>query len=271
MKNNQSNQLTITKPTGAKATNQRLGYVPLGSCIPTNYQRTTKSAQVEKIVEEFNEAQLSVLTVSLRNGHYHIVDGLHRSKALKALGYTHALCIVLTGLTYEQEASLFRRQNENKRNIVTYDDFKAGLEEKDNKCLRINKIVTDNEFQIGKGGFFKLASIQALSTIVDEYGFQVLDDTLCLLAHTWSSIPKASQAESLLGVAEFVNRYGIADFADRMKDKFAVVFYDFSEAMRVKGSIGSGTSRKKFCRILVEHYNKGINGNSKKRLKWEDN
>jgi len=186
------------------------------------------------------------------------------------LGYDHALCIVLTGLTYEHEASLFRRQNENKRKIMTFDDFNAGLEEKDDKCLRINEIVNANSFQIGKGGFFRLACVKAISAIVDDYGYKVLDDTLCLLAHTWSSHPKASQAESLLGVAEFVHRYGMAEFSERMKDKFSAVFFDYCELMRLRGSVGSGTSCKKFCRLLVNHYNKGLGSNSKKRLAWED-
>ena len=254
-----------------KMTSQRVEHIALAACVPTNYQRTTSNSQVTDIIDEFDEARLGTLTVSLRDGNYHIVDGLHRSKALKALGYTHALCIVLTGLTYEQEAALFRRQNDNKRNILTFEDFAAGLEERDEMCIRINNIVKANSFQVGKGeSFFKLASVKALQTIVRDYGYGVLDDTLCLLANTWSSIPRASHYESLLGVAEFVYRYGIADFAERMKDKFSVVFYDYSEAMRVRGSIGSTTSRKKFCRILVEHYNKGFAHNNKKRLVWED-
>jgi hypothetical protein len=72
-----------------------------------------------------------------------------------------------------------------------------------------------------------------------------------------------------LGVAEFVNRYGKADFAERLKDKYAVVCYEYSEAMRFQGSAGSVKSRVKFCQILARNYNQGIARNSKKRLKWE--
>lgn len=253
-----------------KTTNQRLEHIALASCAPTNYQRATSDAQVAKIVRDFDESKLGALTVSLRDGKYHIVDGLHRSKALKTLGYTHALCVVLTCLTYEQEADFFRKQNQNKRGIVTFDDFRAGLEANDEMCVRVNAIVKDNDFEIGRGGFFKIAAIQALFTIVRDYGYDTLDDTLCLIASTWSGIPKASQCESLLGVAEFVHRYGMVDFAERLKDKFSVVYYDYTEAMRVRGSIGTATSRGKFCRVLVEHYNKGLRGVSKKRLRWEE-
>ena len=91
------------------APNQRIQLIELDKCVPTDYQRATSGRQVEKIISEFDEARLGVLTVSLRDGHLHVVDGLHRSLALKTLGYTHAYSMVLTGLTYEQEAHLFRR------------------------------------------------------------------------------------------------------------------------------------------------------------------
>jgi hypothetical protein len=221
-------------------------------------------------MKKFTEAKLGVLTVSLRRGNYYIVDGLHRSAALKKLGYTHAPCIVLTGMTYEQEADFYRKQDENKRPMSTFDDFKAGIEAKDEMCLNIQKILKDNKFQIGRGGFYKIQSIQTLFVIVRDFGYKTLDDTLFLLANTWGDIAKASDSEFLLGTAEFVYRYGIAEFSERLKSKFSVICYDYAESMRVRGSIGSTTSRKKLCRIFVDHYNKGIRANSKKRLQWED-
>ena len=234
-----------------KTTKQHIEHVELSKCVPTEYQRLTSEIQVKKIAGGFKEAKLGVLTVSLRDGKYHIIDGLHRAKALKILGYTHAPCIVLTGLTYEQEADFFRKQNENKRIITTFDDFKAGLEAKDEMCLNINKILNENEFQIGRGGFFKISSIHALFTIVKDFGYDTLNDTLFLLANTWSDIKQASRSEFLLGTAEFVYRYGIAEFSERLKGKFAVICYDYAEAMRVRGSIGSAASRKKFCQIQI--------------------
>ena len=253
-----------------KSTSQKLEFVSLADCEQTDYQRKTSDAQVAKIANAFDEAKLGVLTVSLRGGKYHIIDGLHRSLALKAVGYTHALCIVLTGLTYEQEADYFRKQNENKRNIITFDDFEAGLEAKDEMCIKINTIVKANDFSVGCGGFTKIKSVKALFTIVKDYGYNVLDETLFLIATTWNGIQNASTRECLLGVAEFVSRYGMVNFSERLRDKFSGIFYDYSESMRVRGSIGSGTSNKKFCRVLVAHYNKGFNGNSRHRLKWED-
>jgi len=255
-----------------KRTNQRICVVALSEMEPeSGYQRVTNPAQVENIVNKFDETKLGTLTVSKRDGKYHIIDGAHRSKALRKLGYTHAPCVVLSGLTFEQEAEYFRNQNQDKRLIKPMEFFRAGLVSGDEECVRIYAIVKSNGFHIGSGSkdFSKIAAIKALFTITGDYGYEILDETLCLLANTWSGVAKASQSESLLGVAEFVSRYGMADFAERMKEKFSVVFYDYTEAARTRGTVSSVTARKKFCRALVAHYNKGLANNSRKRLKWE--
>ena len=255
-----------------KTTGQRIASLPLAEIVLSDYQRGTNARQVNNIVRKFDEAKLGTLTVSEREGKYRLIDGAHRSRALRILGYTHAPCVVLSGLTYEQEADYFRRQNQDKRLLTPGDLFKAGLASGDEKCIKINRIVKANGFHIGSGNgnFYDLASVQTLYKIVEDFGYDVLDSTLFLIANTWGGIAKASQRETLLGVAEFVRRYGIAEFAERMREKFSIVWYDYTEAMRVRGSTNSASARKKYCRILVNHYNKGIVYNSKKRLTFED-
>ena len=256
-----------------KTTNQRIKRIALAELEPADYQRGTSDTQVANIVKRFDEAKLGTLTVSLRDGKFHIIDGAHRAKAMRNLGYTHALCVVLEGLTYQQEADYFRKQNRDKRNLTQFDNFKAGILSEDEQCIRINDIVKANGFKVGGGKtFWNLGSIHALFTIANDYGYAVFNETLSLIANTWCGIPVASQYECLLGVAEFVSRFGKADFTARMADKFALVWYDYCQTARVRGAVNSASTRKKFCRIFVEHYNKGLNSRSKKRLVWlEDN
>ena len=255
----------------AKTTNQRIELVALSDMVTeSGYQRPTNPKQVAKIAREFNESKLGVLIVSHRDGKFHVIDGSHRAKALRELGLTHALCQV-TSMTYEQESDFFMNQNENKRNLNPADTFNAGIEAKNKMCLNINAIVKANGFNIGRSkiDFKQISAIHALFTIVKDYSYDVLDDTLCLIASTWAGIPKASHSEFLLGVAEFVSQYGMVEFVDRMRDKFAVVYFEYCKAMR-QGFHGSTKSRKKFCRVLVEQYNKGLRSNQKAYLKWED-
>lgn len=256
----------------SKATNQRIRLIALSDMEPeSGYQRATNPVQVENIAKRFDESKLGTLIVSERGGKFHIIDGAHRAKALRKRGYTHAHCVVLTGLTFEQEAEYFRKQNQDKRLIKPMEFFRAGLVSGDALCANIYRIIRTNGFNIdaGKKGFYKIAAIKALFTIVDEYGYSTLDDTLRLLASVWSGFKGASQSVSLLGVAEFVSRYGTVDFAERMKGKFSAVFYDYTEAAYFR-TISGVSSRIKFCRVLVDHYNRGLTKESGKRLVWED-
>lgn len=257
----------------SKTINQRIEMIALANIEPSEFQRPTSAAQVASIVKNFDEAKLGTLTVSRRDGKYHIIDGAHRSRALRCLSYTHAPCIVLTGLTYEQEAEYYCKQNQDKRLLSPGDLYKAGLASGNEQCVTIDKIVRANGFHVGKGGskdFYRITAIKTLFTISEDYGYGVLDDTLFLIASTWAGITRASYSESLLGVAEFVSRYGLVDFVERLHEKFTVIWHEYTEAMRYQGSSGTTASRQKFCRILVMHYNKGLVHNSKKRLQWEE-
>ena len=161
------------------------------------------------------------------------------------------------------------QQDQNKRTLKPVDLFKAGIIAGDEKCIRINDIVKANSFQIGfsNKNFYMIGAIHTLFSIVEDYGYQTLDSTLCLIANTWAGIVKATSSGMLLGVAEFVHRYGVAEFDKRLCDCFAVVWYEHRIAMR--GSPYTVKARESLCRILVEQYNRGM-GRSKKRLKWED-
>jgi hypothetical protein len=173
--------------------------------------------------------------------------------------------VVLYGLTFKREAYLFRTQAKDRRLIKPFDFFKAGLISGDSQCVQINRIVRSNGFRIlpGNKDLTKIAAIQRLFTIVDDYGYETLDDTLHLISSTWDRVKKASGAVCLLGVAEFVSRYGLVDFVVRMKGKFKDVYNDYTEADE------PSSSRDRFCCALVTHYNKGLVHNSKKRLIWE--
>jgi hypothetical protein len=132
-----------------KNVDQRIEIIPLNRVMAAAYQRTTNTKQVVRIMNNFNEAKLGVLIVSERDGNFYIVDGTHRVSALRRLGYKSAMFIVLEGLTYEQEADFFRRQNENTRQLTLYTRFKAGLESNDKLCKTINAIVERNMFVVG--------------------------------------------------------------------------------------------------------------------------
>jgi hypothetical protein len=263
-----------TAETNIKTAHQTTELIALNKIVPAGYQRGTKAAQVKKIIAKFNEAKLDALVVSLQSdGTYHIIDGAHRAEALRQMGHSHASARILTGLTYEQEAELFASQDEDTRRLSTLDLYKSGIIAQRDDCLHIEKILRDNGFQIGKGRDGKsISAVLTLQSILEEYGDKVLDETLCLIANTWSGLPKVTTRDYLMGIAEFVKRYGMRDFSERLKERYAVVCYEYAEVVRRRALLVNtpATIRRNFCRVLVEQYNKGLRSNQKAYLKWED-
>jgi len=264
-----SEDVAVIEP---KITGQCIKYLPLDELEMGDYQRDTDSKQVADIVAGFDRAKLGVLTVSQRDGAYYLIDGGHRSTALRKLGYTHAYCDVLTGESYERESELFRKQNVNKRSVKPYDFFRAGIAGNDVACMKINDSVEMNGFRVAKSrlGYSDIAAVNTLFEIYDTYGIRVLDDTLRLISRTWKDVNRATQSDCLLGIAEFVHRYGMCDFAERLCEKFTPIWNAYTESFQGRGTTGPKMARKKFCRVLVEYYNKGLGSISKKRLKWAD-
>ncbi len=257
-----------------KATSQTIRLLPVNELQVGGYQRPTSAAQVEKIVANFDEARLGLPIVSARDGRYHLLDGAHRVAALRKIGYSHAMCIVLTGLTYQDEADYFRTQNLNSRPLTKYNLFKAGLESGDELCVQIERITRANDFVVGMSlrSFNNISAIHALMTICTVYGVQTLDETLQLLRATWEGINNVTRREFLVGTAEFVHRFGPALFAERMRFKsIAEIWQDYlAESSQSHRTSSDPAMRKAFCRVLVRHYNKGLSANSKKRLIMED-
>ena len=256
-----------------RETNQTIRLLSIGTLQVGGYQRPTNTAQVEKIAAHFDEAKLGLPIVSAREGQYHLLDGAHRVAALRKMGYTHAMCIVLTGLSYKDEAQYFRTQNQNTRPLTKYNLYKAGLESGDELCVQIDRITRANGFIVGMSAnrCNTIAAIYSLTTICTVYGYDVLDATLALIRATWDGINNATRREFLVGIAEFVHRYGAAKFAERMRFKnLATIWQDYLvETSHANRQASDPTMRKAFCRVLARHYNQGLSGNSKNRLSME--
>ena len=257
----------------AKTMNQQIETIPLNQVTTAAYQRPTNARQVMGIVNGFNEAKLGIPVVSERGGQYYIVDGTHRVAALRRLGYERAMFIVLKGLTYEEEADYFRRQNENARGLTLYTRFKAGLECGDETCLAINAIVERNNFVIGTSArnFNTITAVFALITIYDSYGAGILNKTLRLIRETWDGNPTAKNREFLVGMSEFAHRFGVPDFAARVgKVSLTAIWQEYLQwAQYQNRATASREMRIAFCQILVRHYNKGIRSDSGRYLRME--
>ena len=115
-------------PTLVRDAEQRIEMIPLNQISTEGYQRVLNMINVKKIARNFDIAKLGVLVVSKHaDGTYAVLDGQHRS--LRDAPHWEG-CRELYragGLTVQQEADYFRRQNENKQALRITDTFNASI------------------------------------------------------------------------------------------------------------------------------------------------
>lgn len=108
----------------------RLRWVPLGKLrVSSVAQRELVPARVDRLLAEFDPDLVGNPVVSDRDGYFWVIDGQHRTEALKAwLGDgwddQQIQCRVYSGLTEQQEADLFDRINDT-LTIHAFDKFRV--------------------------------------------------------------------------------------------------------------------------------------------------
>ena len=100
---------------------QSIERIPLSEICIEPYQRVLNNARVKRIADNFDPARVGVLLLSKRGSHsYAIVDGQHRLCAMRQIGVPDAVCIVVVGLSYEEEANYFRIQTRDTNALSAY-------------------------------------------------------------------------------------------------------------------------------------------------------
>lgn len=261
---------------------QNIRRIPLEMIRTEIYQRALNMKNVNKIVKEFNPAKLGVLVVSKHpEGSYAVLDGQHRLTALRRLGYDSANCIVLEGMSMQEEADYFRRQNENKQSLRITDTFNASLYAEDEESLEIKGLMDKYGFRFGKSGNpMCICAIGALQTIIRSYNAQTLENVLRSIAETWPMDSTILRREMLAGLAEFWHRFAEevphARFEQRMANRAPAAMYQ-ELTIRTKGRTGptvafNKNNRFACCGVLVDNYNRKLRADSPNRLnlEWSD-
>jgi len=258
---------------------QQVALIPTSQIITGAYQRELMASRVAKIVSVFSPAKLGVLVVNKRtDGTYAVLDGQHRLAALRILGVPEVRCIVLMGLTPEEEADYFRSQNENSRSLTAYDLFNAGVCAKDVHFVTLKYLLDMYGFRVSKtGGPRCIAAVDALSKVTQVFGFDALEHVLAIIAATWPTDATVVRREMLAGLGEFVTRFGskctVQQFAARMAMKHpSEMLYEYKR--RTEGRVSGRNAfnpgmRYTLCAVIVEAYNKGLASTSRQRLRLE--
>lgn len=153
------------------------------------YQRKVSTTKVREIVRQFDIGIVGALIVSKReDGKYYVVDGQHRIEAMRLLSIESIMCVVHTGLSIADEATLFRKCNNTRKAPSALDNFKADLIANNDTAIKINDLVESTGFIINvtrtKTDRPSISAVSALMKVYKEIGEEGLRNVLGVLRET---------------------------------------------------------------------------------------
>jgi len=134
--------------------------------VDERLQRPLREAWVKGHVDRFDPNAVGTITVSSRKGGgYVIIDGQHRHALILAMGWGDQLvpCVVLRGLSFQQEAQLFVDLNGERTQPQSIDIFIQRVNAKDPAAVEIVGIAAELGLTIGRGNHS--GNIQATSSL----------------------------------------------------------------------------------------------------------
>jgi hypothetical protein len=190
------------------------------------YQREENPAWVAKTAKRFDPDLFDPLAVSLRpDGRYAIIDGQHRFRLAEMVGMDKVPVLVHEDLTPEQESSLFRKFQSERRQLRPYDEFKAALFEAEPWAVDCSRMATEFGFKIGtesdREQSVTISGIRALWRVWDT-GPEILHATLKHIAEGWQvGVRQRTDASVIEGVGAFVASHQGKYDPERLRRVFA--------------------------------------------------
>jgi hypothetical protein len=224
--------------------------------------------RAKAIAKAFDSTRLGVVTVSKRDGIHYVVDGQHRLVASKIVGVKDLMCLVIDGMSYEEECIRFATQSENVKPVEINHKFNAFIEGKDPLATKIKSIVNSAGVELSCEKSKAQNRIIAISTIQNIYkqcGEENLFRTVKLIKDTWNGETKSFDKEILNGVSIFLKIYGL-EVADKkfisQLSKEAAPIVIIREGNSDISYTTSG-SYIKYAKVIWKYYNKGLREQNK--------
>lgn len=188
--------------------NKRIASVPVSLMkLDESYQREIDKDNIQKLVRDWDNDRCDFLLVSFRDDRFYVVDGQHRYTAADYKGISSLPCIILTGLTREQEARIYSRQNENVKKLTIYDVFKANLVNGDTSIpivkidMQIDRICKKHGIKVTSANRYTkkervLRSLSATRKIIWAHGAECLEWIFDTIDKTnWKTCPEVTSKQ----------------------------------------------------------------------------
>lgn len=175
--------------------------------VDRRFQRSINEQRVRQIVQNFNELDLGLLTVSRRPRENVLLDGQHRWTALLRMGFAEAPCEVLEGLTLEQETMIFVVRNQERlairRGLLFRDKAAAGVEPF-RTAMEIMRSFNYVLVDAGSRSSVALDKLSCPAVVETVHRMGKLAGTLFAIRQAWPESAEPNRGEMLMGIATFL-------------------------------------------------------------------
>jgi hypothetical protein len=183
--------------------------VPVGEFfIDPDYQRESTTIAAE-IGELFLPPLAGTITVSereIKRPNLAIIDGQNRWLGATMAEEEVLPALVYTGLTVEEEATIFALIQIKRRNLSTFQRFRAQLRANKSESLAIQAIVVNAGFTMDPND--PANSIRAVAALEMVYRRdpELLSETMHVLSAAWDPTDTATYSSDMIrGVAKFID------------------------------------------------------------------
>lgn len=193
--------------------------------VDSTVQRDLRTGRAKDIGGTFRPEGLGILTGSRRpDGTIHLVDGQTRWAAAETAQYLGPIRIqVYTGLSHEQEASLFLVRN-NMAKPTSLDRFRVRCVDQDPVARAIMAALAKYGWTLGKTNtdnkFIAVAAAESIWRLDPEKGPRAFLETLNVIQVAWSNNKGSARGVVVEGLGRFLYHYGdlvdLASLADRL-------------------------------------------------------
>lgn len=224
--------------------------------IDHQVQGSLQVKRVNNIVNNFDSKFIGTIIVSKRpSGEFFVMDGFHRSTALKKLNIEEVFCEIHEGLTLEDEAQYYLAYNKHRKNPRAVDDYKVSITAGVKEVIDLENILRELDIVVSESGF---RSPKAALDICKNYGIDITRNCIKLYADAWGK--KNLIGKYIKVLAKFIKdndeKIDLSVLSNSMKKyKFLEVDESINQMLLAK-TVTSAV--KGFESLLYYMYNNGL-------------
>lgn len=232
--------------------------------VDSNYQRSIKSALVDKILRQFSWTKFGAIVLSRQeNGRFAVVEGQHRWKAATLHPDVKDVpAVVVEHESVADEANSFLAINRDRVQVTSVEQYWAGLTAGDQTAKDIARVLHSAGCDVVPApGHYRpnlTNSISAVQRCLKRYGDAATRRALLVIRGAWPNEPKALRGVLITSLARLIraNAETISDddlIAAIRKQSYAKLTAHAEGFRKLSG----GSSETALSKTITELYNKG--------------